>query len=53
MVNPRQGPNNRNPRGQQAPPPPNPNMEQFIAAQMQILQGLTAVVQQLQQNQQN
>jgi hypothetical protein len=53
MVNPRQGPNNRNPRGQQAPPPPppNPNMEQFIAAQMQILQGLTAAVQQLQQNQ--
>ena len=31
----------------------NPNMEQFIAAQMQILQGLTAAVQQLQQNQQN
>jgi hypothetical protein len=28
-------------------------MEQFIAAQMQILQGLTAAVQQLQQNQQN
>src|SRR5687767_3292060 len=54
MVNQRQGPNNRNQRGQQAPPPPppNPNMEQFIAAQMQILQGLTAAVQQLQQNQQ-
>ena len=28
-------------------------MEQFIAAQMQILQGLTTAVQQLQQNQQN
>jgi hypothetical protein len=28
-------------------------MEQFIAAQMQILQGLTAAIQQLQQNQQN
>jgi hypothetical protein len=28
-------------------------MEQFIAAQMQILQGLTVAVQQLQQNQQN
>jgi hypothetical protein len=26
-------------------------MEQFIAAQMQILQGLTVVVQQIQQNQ--
>jgi hypothetical protein len=28
-------------------------MEQFIAAQMQILQGITAVVQQFQQNQQH
>jgi hypothetical protein len=28
-------------------------MEQFIAAQMQILQGLTAAIQQLQQNQHN
>jgi uncharacterized protein with gpF-like domain len=48
MVNARQGPNNnRNQRGQQVPPPPpNPNMEQFIAAQMQILQGITAAVQQ-------
>jgi hypothetical protein len=54
MVNARQGPNNnRNQRGQQIPPPPNPNMEQFIAAQMQLLQGLTAFVQQIQQNQLN
>jgi hypothetical protein len=55
MVNARQGPNNnRNQHGQQVPPPPpNPNMEQFIAAQMQILQGITAAVQQIQQNQQN
>jgi hypothetical protein len=55
MVNTRQGPNNnRNQRGQQiAPPPPNPNMEQFIAAQMQLLQGLTATIQQIQQNQLN
>jgi hypothetical protein len=54
MVNARQGPNNnRNQRGQQVPPPPNPNMDQFIAAQMQILQGITAVVQQIQQNQQH
>jgi hypothetical protein len=54
MVNARQGPNNnRNQRGQQIPPPPNPNMEQFIAAQMQFLQGLTATVQQIQQNQLN
>jgi hypothetical protein len=54
MVNSRQGPNNnRNRRGQQIPPPPNPNMEQFIAAQMQLLQGLTASVQQIEQNQQN
>jgi hypothetical protein len=55
MVNARQGPNNnRNQRGQQIPPPPpNPNMEQFIAAQMQLLQGLTATVQQIQQNQLN
>jgi hypothetical protein len=53
MVNARQGPNNnRNQRGQQVPPL-NPNMEQFIAAQMQILQGLTVVVQQIKQNQQN
>jgi hypothetical protein len=52
MVNARQGPNNnQNQRGQQIPPPPsNPNMEQFIAAQMQLLQGLTATVQQIQQN---
>jgi hypothetical protein len=28
-------------------------MEQFIAAQMQLLQGLTASVQQIQQNQQH
>jgi hypothetical protein len=34
-------------------PPPNPNMEQFIAAQIQLLQGLTTSVQQIQQNQQN
>jgi hypothetical protein len=53
MVNARQGPNNnRNQRGQQIPPR-NPNIEQFIAAQMQLLQGLTAYVQQIQQNQQN
>jgi hypothetical protein len=53
MVNARQGPNNNiNQRGQQTPPP-NPNMEQFIAAQIQILQGLTASVQQIQQNQLN
>jgi hypothetical protein len=55
MVNARQGPNNnRNQRGQQIPPPLlNPNMEQFIAAQMQLLQGLTASLQQIQQNQLN
>jgi hypothetical protein len=55
MVNARSGPrNNRNQRGQQLPPSPlNPNMEQFIAAQMQLLQGRTASVQQIQQNQQN
>jgi hypothetical protein len=55
MVNTRSGPNNhQNQRGQQLPPPPpNPNMEQFIAAHMQLLQGLTASVQQIQQNQQN
>jgi hypothetical protein len=55
MVNARSGPrNNRNQRGQQLPPPPpNPNMEQFITAQLQLLQGLTAFVQQIQQNQQN
>jgi hypothetical protein len=47
MVNASSGPrNNRNQRGQQLPPlPPNPNMEQFIAMQMQLLQGLTASVQ--------
>jgi hypothetical protein len=51
MVNSRQGPNNnRNQRGQQVPPPPNPNMEQFMAAQMQILQGITAAIQQIHQN---
>jgi hypothetical protein len=54
MVNARSSPrNNKNQRvGQQLPPPPpNPNMEQFIAAQMQLLQGLTSSVQQIQQNQ--
>jgi hypothetical protein len=47
MVNARSGPNNnRNQLGEQIPtPPPKPNMEQFIAAQMQLLQGLTASVQ--------
>jgi hypothetical protein len=51
MVNAHQGPNNnRNQHGQQIPPPSlNPNMEQFIVAQMQLLQGLTATVQQIQQ----
>jgi hypothetical protein len=45
--------NTRNQRvGQQLPPPPNPNMEQFIVAQMQLLQDLTASAQQIQQNQQ-
>ena len=36
------------------PPPPNPYMEQFLAAQMQLLQNLTATVANLQaqQNQQ-
>ena len=36
------------------PPPPNPSMEQFLAAQMQLLQNLTATVanMQAQQNQQ-
>jgi hypothetical protein len=55
MVNTRSGPNNQqNQHGQQLPPPPpNPTMDQFIAAQMQLLQGLTASVQQIQQNQQN
>jgi hypothetical protein len=55
MVKARSGPNNNKiQRGQQIPPPPpNPNMEQFIAAQMQLLQGLTASVQQIQQQQQN
>jgi hypothetical protein len=47
----------RNTRNQHAgqqlpPPPPNTTMEQFIAAQMQLLQGLTASVQQIKQNQQ-
>jgi hypothetical protein len=52
MVNTRSGPNNhQNQRGQQLPPPPpNPNMEQFIAAQMQLLQGLSASMQRIQQN---
>jgi hypothetical protein len=56
IVNDRSGPRNTCNRrtGQQlSPPPPNPTMEQFIAAQMQLLQGLTASVQQIQQNQQN
>jgi hypothetical protein len=55
MVNTRSGPSShQNQLGQQLPPPPpNPNMEQFIAAQIQLLQGLTASVQQIQQNQQN
>jgi hypothetical protein len=56
MVNDRPGP--KNTHNQHAcqmlpPPPPNPTMEQFIATQMQLLQGLTASVQQIQQNQQN
>jgi hypothetical protein len=53
MVNTQSGPNNhQNQRGQQLPPPPpKPTMDQFIAAQMQLLQGLTASVQQIQQNQ--
>ncbi|CAN6350734.1 unnamed protein product [Urochloa humidicola] len=33
------------------PPPPNPAMEQFLAAQMQLLQNLTATVQNLQAQQ--
>jgi hypothetical protein len=55
MVNTRSSPNNhQNQRGQQLPPPPpNPTMDQFIPAQMQLLQGLTTSVQQIQQNQQN
>jgi hypothetical protein len=56
MMNNRPGPRStRNQRvGQQLPPPPpNPNMKQFIVAQMQLLQGLTASMQQIQQNQQN
>jgi hypothetical protein len=55
MVNTRSGPNiHQNQHGQQLPPPPpNPTMDQFIVAQMQLLQGLTASVQQIQQNQQN
>jgi hypothetical protein len=54
MVNECSGPRNtcNQHAGQQLPPlPPNPNKEQFIAAQMQLLQGLTALVQQIQQNQ--
>jgi hypothetical protein len=50
MVNARSGPRNtRNQHtGQQLPPPqPNLKMEQFIAAQMQLLQGLTASLQQI------
>jgi hypothetical protein len=52
MVNTRSGPNNQqNQRGQQlTPPPPNPMMDEFIATQMQLLQGLTMSVQQIQQN---
>jgi hypothetical protein len=52
MVNTRSGPNNhQKQRGQQLPPPPpNPNMEQFITAQMQLLQGLSASMQRIQQN---
>jgi hypothetical protein len=56
MVDARLGPRNtRNQHtGQQLPPPPpNPTMEQFIVAQMQLLQGLTASMQHIQQNQQN
>jgi hypothetical protein len=55
MVNTHSGPqNNRNQCGKQLPPPPpNPNMEHFIAAQMQLQQGLTTSVQQIQQNQQH
>jgi hypothetical protein len=56
MVNNRLGPRNTRNQcaGQQLPQPPsNPTMEQFIAAQMKLLQGLTASVQQIQQNQQN
>jgi hypothetical protein len=55
MVNTRSGPNNhQNKHGQQLPPPtPIPTMDQFIVAQMQLLQGLTALVQHIQQNLQN
>jgi hypothetical protein len=55
MLNTRLGPNNhQNQHGQQLPPPPpNPTMDQFIIAQMQLLQGLTTFVHQIQQNQQN
>ena len=56
MVNDRTGPRNtRNQHvGQQLPPPrPNPTIEQSIVVQMQLLQGLTTLVQQIQQNQQN
>jgi hypothetical protein len=39
-------------QGHQLPPShPNPTMEQFIVAPMQLLQNLTALVQQLQQQQ--
>jgi hypothetical protein len=51
MVNSRLGPKQTQNQctGQQfPPPPPNPTMEQFIAVQMQLLQGLTALVQQIQ-----
>jgi hypothetical protein len=53
MVNTRSGPKHTRDQhtGQQFPPPPaNPTMKQFIAEQMQLLQGLTALVQQIQQN---
>jgi hypothetical protein len=55
MVNTYSGPRNTRNQcaGQQLPPPPpNPTMEQFIVAQMQLLQGLTTSMQQIQQNQQ-
>ena len=43
-----------NQQNQVPPPPLNPEMEQFLVAQMQLLQNLTAIVQsmQAQQNQQ-
>jgi hypothetical protein len=56
MVNTRSGPQQTHEQrtGQQlAPPPPNPTMELFMATQMQLLQGLTASVQQILQNQHN